>query len=529
MIVYGSRESVESTAAIRARLSDLAVRADLDATVEALILAGELEAGVVDAWTGDTDDDDPRFEVLRALSVGFARRMVAVWDGRTPPPVRMDRLFTQPLPEWIRVTVPEGYAWYALYPQTRAEAARAFAREIGPSDAVVVGIRSIGTSLAAAVHATLEGEGWRVRSLTIRPRGHPFDRRVSLGPRIRVEASWVLIVDEGPGLSGSSLTATAAAFAALGVPDERIVLLPSWDPDGASFVSAAAQARWPRHRRVLGDAHRPVEQILARFGDDREDWSAGRWRERHGTWPAVQPQHERVKWVVDGCLLKFVGLGARGREVAARAERLADAGIGPPVRGLLGGFLVVDRLDGVPLVHPSPALVDAICARLQAARAMPSDRPVPVDELLVMIETNYRESGLAVPRVARSGLLGDGGTVAVDGRLAAHEWLSTATGLVKTDGVDHCDDHFFPGFQDLAWDVAGAGIELGSAVRSAVLARLGDRDLARRVPFYEVAYAAWRLGYTTLARDAVSGAERQRWDAELVRVTAAARRAAGKL
>ena len=143
VIVYGSRESVDSTAAIRARLSDLAVRADLDATVEALILAGELEAGVVDAWTGDTDDDDPRFEVLRALSVGFARRMVAAWDGRTPPPVRMDRLFTQPLPESIRVTVPEGYAWYALYPQTRAEAARAFAREIGPSDAVVVGIRSI--------------------------------------------------------------------------------------------------------------------------------------------------------------------------------------------------------------------------------------------------------------------------------------------------------------------------------------------------------------------------------------------------
>ncbi len=40
-----------------------------------------------------------------------------------------------------------------------------------------------------------------------------------------------------------------------------------------------------------------------------------------------------------------------------------------------------------------------------------------------------------------------------------HEWLLTATGYMKTDALDHHDDHFLPGCQNIAWDVACASVE----------------------------------------------------------------------
>ncbi len=42
-----------------------------------------------------------------------------------------------------------------------------------------------------------------------------------------------------------------------------------------------------------------------------------------------------------------------------------------------------------------------------------------------------------------------------------HEWIRTASGFLKTDAVDHQDDLFFPGCQDIAWDIAGAIVEFG--------------------------------------------------------------------
>ena len=55
------------------------------------------------------------------------------------------------LPETVTVSVPEGFAYYALYPEMYRIAAREFAREQRPRAAVVIGIRSIGAALAAVV------------------------------------------------------------------------------------------------------------------------------------------------------------------------------------------------------------------------------------------------------------------------------------------------------------------------------------------------------------------------------------------
>jgi len=175
---------------------------------------------------------------------------------------------------------------------------------------VCLGIRSIGTSLSAVVCAALEDRGCRVQSCTVRCTGHPFDRRLTLDPAW--EGCWraaarghFLIVDEGPGLSGSSSCSVAQKLADLGVPDDRIILFPSRSTDGADLNCAAARARWPRHRKYLVgfEDYWIASGRLARSlpGGPLADLSAGRWRSlffaAESDYPGVQPWHERRKYL----------------------------------------------------------------------------------------------------------------------------------------------------------------------------------------------------------------------------------------
>jgi hypothetical protein len=95
--------------------------------------------------------------------------------------------------------------------------------------------------------------------------------------------------------------------------------------------------------------------------------------------------------------------------------------------------------------------------------------------------------------------------VTLDGRMLAHEWVRTTDGILKLDAMDHHDDHFFPGCQDIAWDVAAAAFELdldGQGRRHLVdrYRRMsGDSSIAGRLHHYALGYLAFRLGYTTLA------------------------------
>ena len=51
--------------------------------------------------------------------------------------------------------------------------------------------------------------------------------------------------------------------------------------------------------------------------------------------------------------------------------------------------------------------------------------------------------------------------VETDNRLHRWEWLAGPSRLLKTDAVDHAAAHDLVGCQDIAWDVAGAEVELG--------------------------------------------------------------------
>ncbi|HEU0053394.1 MAG TPA: hypothetical protein VFQ39_09465, partial [Longimicrobium sp.] len=215
------------------------------------------------------------------------------------------------------------------------------------------------------------------------------------------------------------------------------------------------------------------------------------------------------------------GVGAFGRRALERARRLAELGFAPPAHEVADGFLVTTWVAGRPLSpgDADGALLDRMGGYVAAlAREFPSGETVDFDGMMEMVRVNVRE-GLGEAWEARTdGLerlrdaVAGRETVGVDGRMLPHEWIVTGDGYLKTDGVDHHDDHFFPGRQDAAWDLAGAIVEFeldDQAARQLVdryAALSGDREVVHRMPFNLVAYLAYRLGYATLSADSLGGA-----------------------
>lgn len=507
-----------------------------------LLQCGELEAAVIDAIAGDVDDERSLDRLLRALTVRAANGLVALHDGRTPDHVSRENLEAgvallrqRDLPSTVRRCVPEGYAYYALYPEMYARAAARFAESCAPRDVTVVGIRTIGTSLSAVVHAVLSARGCHGRSITVRPHGHPFSRTVHLGPEVqrRMRAArdgWFAIVDEGPGLSGSSFAAAADAIAALGVSDERIVFFPSWLADGSTLRNESAQARWHRHAK-FASSFEEVWLDTGRLAREWQatsitDWSAGKWRDdlrrEHAARPPAHPQHEQRKYRLrtnaGELVVKFVGLGRYGAARLHIANRLAELGFVPEVLALRNGFLASRFMEGAPLdsssldEHDLERIGAYIAARPEVLHGSGARR---LRELEHLSDVNIAEAlgDDAARRLASMRLRGDARAsvraVAVDGRMQAHEWLRSGQRLVKTDGMSHYDDHFQPGPQDPAWDLAGAVVELGltpqqSAVaKAAYLAATGDVAIGDRLPFYRAAYLTCRYAYASLCRDSL--------------------------
>jgi hypothetical protein len=500
MLIYRTETQV-----IRPRRRITQISASSDAT-EVVIGAGELESGVSDALCPAADGWNPTLAALRGASLAAGRFFI---DRQRMPEVvaALHTLVTLELPPHVEVGVPEGYAYYGLYPETYAAAANLFYGEVRPERVAVIGIRSIGASLSAIVAAALEARGCEVRSWTVRPRGHPFDRRLALSPELerqfRAHAAWQFaIVDEGPGLSGSSFACVAQKLEELGVPDECIVFFPSWHPDPASLVSKSAGLRWLRHRNYV---------VPFQAGAALRDISAGQGRytlyRDTSAWPAVQPQHERRKYLDGSTLLKFAGLGHFGSAKLPRAFELGQAGFCPRALGFERGFLRLEFVDGRPLTAADrgPELISAMARYLAHLRLEHTvDRGASFDDLLRMIATN---TGLDIARLERFRAPATAApSVAIDGRLLPHEWLLTAAGYLKADSLDHHNDHFMPGCTDIAWDLAGASIEFGLTPRESrqfletYSGLSGDREVGLRLPFFRIAYLAFRLGYVTVAQ-----------------------------
>jgi hypothetical protein len=218
----------------------------------------------------------------------------------------------------------------------------------------------------------------------------------------------------------------------------------------------------------------------------------------------------------------------------ARAGILHDAGFGPRPLALRRGFLQLEWVAGSPIRGRATnrELLERLAAYLAfLKRHFGTGVNDNAADLQEMIATNVGEDAAAAGSDAATitGLddhqaVEPSERTAIDGRMMPHEWIASATGLTKTDALDHHADDFFPGCRDIAWDVAGAIVEFDLDRQQAAFLvdgyRRASRDsgICRRLAFYRVAYTAWRIGYATLAAESVGeSADGARFRADLTR------------
>src|SRR4051794_34275317 len=325
MIVYGDRKRTEDPRKIIAELREqsdfLASERDAarqtDLATSLLIASGELAQGLLDDQCGALGFDEwtPLAEHCAVLTMAAAMLATVAPSSAAIAEFQSElgSLLRTCLPSQIALKTPEGYAFYALYPELYAMAAEALA-STNPQQLTVIGLRSIGTSLAAVV--TLAANATRL-PITLRPQGHPFQRQLKLGPvlqsRILADRdARFAIVDEGPGLSGSSFMAVVDWLVQNRISERQIDLFPSHGNNPGPQASPEQLALWKRLRRHWIEFTQIEPKVLPqivpsaadvnRAPDTWRDIAAGQWRELllpdKSQWPPANVQQERRKFLL---------------------------------------------------------------------------------------------------------------------------------------------------------------------------------------------------------------------------------------
>lgn len=553
MLVYGDHQRVEKAGAASnwiARLLAQAAAATATAErhallVRAFIRAGELAQGIADAEfeARGCDALSDAQEKCAALLVTLAKLIDR--SSRSCPEgtvasieTASAQLATLPSSPAIRTRRAEGFAHYALYPETYLEAARRSG--LGPQTRVI-GIRSIGFCLAALVSATLEA----APPISVRPIGHPFRRTIAAAPELSAElardaAQDFAIVDEGPGLSGSSFTAVAEWLESIGIAPHRIHFFPSHGNGPGQEADFGIRRRWshtPSHHvrfeepyagrlSVLEQIEDGVSALIGPLDARLRDISGGCWRSLHDATSdpraPCDPRLERRKFLArsrgGSWLVKFAGLDEEGALKLLRARALAGAGFSPEPAGVCYGFLVERWVDGDSLARARLARDDFLAGLGSylgfRAREFPArNRGATLGTLVEMARCNTREAlgepaaaALAAQLAYVAELEATVVPVHVDGRLHSWEWLVAGDGRpVKTDAVDHSCGHDLIGCQDIAWDVAGAIAEYAlSPTETRPLCDRIARESGRAInadllSVLTSCYLAFQLGLWTLA------------------------------
>jgi hypothetical protein len=477
------------------------------------------------------DGVSAELDALMAMLVAVAKRI--------GEPGALDLELLAPLddiawPSALTVRRCEGFAYYALYPELFLDAARAV-----PAGAVVIGLRSIGTALAALVASVCAARD----VFTVRPTGDVFGRGISastaLEARVRAAAAsaTIAIVDEGPGLSGSSFGGTADWLERLGIARERILFLPGHAGDLGVQASPQHRARWNGAHRLVGS----IDDLFAADQDGGvgswfadltgpptappQDISGGGWR--MGRDIPADPGREARKFVLHATrgtfLLKFVGLDRIAEAKFARAQALHVAGFSPEPMALRRGMLC-ERWVAREERHDTPPLGPylAFCARTFAAQAQGAS----LASLVEMARYNVgqvlgerSEPLFAGSDEAAAALQPAVRPIRCDGRLHRWEWVPTTERWLKTDAVDHAEAHDLVGCQDVAWDVAGAIVEwdLGDAQGQALIAEVmaGRPEAADLTALMMLCYLGFQIGWWSYASDPAGLAQRDRYVARV--------------
>lgn len=494
-------------------LAEFPVQPSAERVMAALLRAGELECAAADSY-------DPAAPTLPSITDRLAEAMLEPGSPFDRSALASD-LADAAVPDEVWTSPPEGLAYYALHPLAFADAVEKIPTV--PESVLVVGIRSIGTTLSAVTAVAAQRRGLRAQRLTVRPDGHPYNRRTQFSPEqvdlIRQSAasgSAFLVVDEGPGLSGSSFLSVAEALERAGAPHETITLICGHQPNFDSLRADDGPRRARRFRWIAASSppRRPSGAEVFIGG--------GEWRTRlfanQKVWPASWTSLERLKYLSrepnTNCrLFKFSGFGHYGEQVFKREAKVAVAGFGPALRPEGEGFASYDWLCGRPMstedlsASTLQRLAEYCAFRAQAFATNIAD----VNALEKMAEHNLRELGSDLPAA-----LTIERPVVCDGRMQPHEWLLTRDGrMLKTDSGSHGDDHFFPGPTDIAWDLAGAIVEwhmneVETEFFLDAYRRASGDDARDRTVNYTIAYSVFRLAYSRMAANALEGDEEAR-------------------
>jgi hypothetical protein len=582
MIVFGDAVRMESP---RAKLASLLTRLDrievsgIEAHAElvaAFVETAELAQGLADLrFLEDGRDQESRERSAAAsLLQAFAEAIAKSWrGGLTVPPLEpildaLDLLAGFDLPPEIACRRAEGYAHYAVYPETYFEAAA----RLGPGRiGAVVGLRSIGIGLAAMVAAGARAP----LPVSLRPMGHPYRRYLDLSEEIAAEITaghslGVAVVDEGPGLSGSSFGAVADLLEARGVDVARIHFFPSHAGEPGPQAEPRHLDRWRAAKRhvvtfdeLVLEAPDPVTGFAAWCQDlvgdiaSIEDLSGGAWRSHlplaERDWPPAHPQQERRKLLLstmrsETWLARFAGLGAYGEGKLERGQALAEAGFVPETVGMRHGFILQRwHQQSEPLAAGEEEAMETV-ANYLAFRVRRFATTLPgasLEALASMLLHNAEEALGADAALAFASwparaldLQDEVRPVATDNRLHRWEWLRAEDGrILKGDAFDHCEAHDLVGCQDIAYDVVGAVIEFGwyGAERREFLRHFEGHSRNALNPgllaFYLPCYVAFQLGSFTMACDSVpeNSPDRARLDDEADRYATALLEVAGRL
>lgn len=543
MQVYGDLTIEKKTSEVADSLRILAVSAEHktglprhEALTELMIDCGAFVQGVLDHEFEARGKDDwaPLEDALNEWMLETASLLHASWKRDLIPNLEiflslLKHIESFALPETLSLRVAEGFAFYATYPEMYFKAGETL-REAYPNDEwIVIGIRSIGTVLAPLVASSLQ----TTSLLTLRPVGPVFDRTLQIGETILTQmikpCARYAIVDEGPGLSGSSFASVAKWLMQNGVSAERLHFLPSHANAPGAFITDENQKIWEsisKHTVEFDDLRTqkiscwPFLHLKA-----AKDISGGLWREIRVSHPERKPpvdstRERRKYWMPherDGVVAKFVGLGLIGKWKKKAALALSEEEWIPKIQQFEYGWAIQEwhrwptlfELDRAAQWNALHQVAKYLAFRKEKLPSPLGVRGATPRELFEMIIQNVSER---LGSEESSELRQEWEStlermeleiqpVFTDNRMHLWEWLVRDDGKVlKCDAFDHALSHDLIGPQDIAWDIAGVIVEfqLSPFEEGRFIEQLKSLGVVRSEPliqFSKLAYLAFQMGY----------------------------------
>ncbi|MGV3771594.1 MAG: hypothetical protein ACO1QB_01745 [Verrucomicrobiales bacterium] len=581
MLIYGDKEFEiqlgKLARHIIERVEEFKEDIHRDLLRKMMIHAGQLEQAIWDALTTAEESSNDLANLSLLITNASANLFLLNEKGKELAPARGALVEAWRLalasPEMeanknrvVRVKVPEGFEYYALFPEQYVAAAAEWLKQLRPAQdekILIIGLRSIGTTLSALVQACLTQLGYAAERITVRPEGDPYSRKTVLPPAALEGISQVIVVDEGPGASGSSMASVVEVLLARGIPHKAITLFPGHGGMPGAAATEAIRQIWNETRiiatpleRITWRTHEGKEATLPAMLLERVNRDAigekpyqkvkalgpGEWRalkyEDEQNWPAIAGTFERLKYCCDGktnlhVLWKFAGFGSFLDDqlstfehgLANHVEESSFMQI-PIIDHYMGfaGMRWVDLHYFQINKETSPPLIKVLANYLAKSKGPPMDHSQAAAALEILSEMAFWNMKKTVGdeaadqlKLLASNLKPAMLETYTDGRMAPHEWsYNNDYYLIKHDWFGHQYDHTRVGRQSLLWDIAGTVVEWrldeeGARKLKYELLSHGLQFTQNELRFYKIAYALFKYGlFEFSAAPAGNQAEQER-------------------